>query len=340
MQPISLRKFKDSFPKDRVSVGLDIGASAIKIAKLKISKETTELFGFSVEPYQNDLPVALKRAVQAQGIERVNLSVSGPATIIRYAYFPKMTSAELKQALKFEAQKHIPFSMDEINLDAYILNANAPEAKMLVVLAAVKKDFLNQRLGLLKDASVRANVVDIDSLALINAFNFNCAEENSGKSIALLNIGAVVSNLSILEDGIPRLSRDIHMGGKNFTQKIVETLGLDFNSAEELKLNPDKEKALKVSLAFEAVLTKLAAEIRTSFDYYESQSASSVGKIFLSGGASLYPGLKGMLAGFLGMEVDYWDPLKRVSISGTVDTQKIKPLSSKLAVAVGLALRE
>lgn len=339
MQPLSLLKFKNSPPKEKISLGLDIGASAVKLVKLKISKEKVELCGFAIEAYQDDLGSVLKRAIQAQDTQKVNLSVSGPATIIRYAYFPKMNSSELKQALKFEAQKYIPFSMDEINLDACILNPDAPESKMLVLLAAVKKDFMNQRMNLLKDAAVKVNVVDIDSLALINAFNFSYSQENSGKGIALLNIGAIGSNLSILEDSIPRLSRDINIGGKNFTQKIAEILSLDFKSAEELKLNPDKEKTGKVAAVSEAMLTKLAAEIRTSFDYYESQSSFSVGKIFLSGGGSLYSGLKDTLSSLLGMAVECWDPFKQVIISDGIDAQKIKLRAGQLAVALGLGLR-
>jgi type IV pilus assembly protein PilM len=87
------------------------------------------------------------------------------------------------------------------------------------------------------------------------------------------------------------------------------------------------------------VVTSLTSEIRTSFDYYESQSASSVAKIFLSGGGSRMIGLKDMLANFLGIEVEYWDPLKQIILSSDIDPQKIKALFSQFAVAVGLALR-
>ena len=339
-----LAKLKDRFSKERFSVGLDFGTSTLKIIKLKFIKDAVELCDFALEPAQLNPAEALKKIRQSlnPAVDIVNIGLCGPATVIRYAAFPEMNKEELNQALKFEAQKHIPFSMDEVNLDGYILKEALPGNKMLVLLAAVKKDLANQRLALLEDAGFKTSIIDIDSIALVNAFNFNYSADDSlkHKAIALLNIGSAMSNLNILEDGTPRLSRDIHIAGGNFTQKIAEVFSLDFNSAESLKLAPDKERANKVTLAVESVVTNLAGEVRTSFDYYESQSASSVVKIFLSGGGSKFAGLKDMLANFLGIEVEYWDPLKQINIAANLPAQRIKELSEHLAVAVGLALRQ
>jgi len=91
--------------------------------------------------------------------------------------------------------------------------------------------------------------------------------------------------------------------------------------------------------AVESVLSNLATEIRTSFDYYESQNASSVFKIFLSGGGAKFSGLKEKLAHLLGIEVENWDPFSRIQINEAVGTEKIKAISGQLAVVVGLALR-
>jgi type IV pilus assembly protein PilM len=185
------------------------------------------------------------------------------------------------------------------------------------------------------------NIVDIDSIALINAFNFGYAQDENlkHKAVALLNIGATTTNLDIWEAGLPRLCRDVHIAGNNFTQKIADIFGVDFKAAEDLKLNPTADKSNKISAVLDAVLTNLAGEIRTSFDYYESQSASSVAKIFLSGGGSKFIGLKDALANLLGIEVEVWDPLKQINLPDKADLNKVKELSPQLAVAVGLALR-
>ncbi|MFH0791061.1 MAG: type IV pilus assembly protein PilM [Candidatus Omnitrophota bacterium] len=330
-----LPNFKNQFSKDTFSVGLDIGSSAVKIVKLKLLKDSVEFCGFGLEPAQAGLDILLKR----WDVKKVNLSVSGPSTIIRYAGFPKMEESELKNALKFEAQKYIPFSIEEVNLDAVILKSNLPDNKILVALSAVKKDFMNQRLNLFKDRSVEINLIDMDSFALINAFNFNYPAKENSRSVALLNVGAALSSLNILEDGIPVLSRDILIAGNNFTQKIMDIFGLNFKFAEELKINPVQEKKEELAQAMEIVFSNLANEVRISMDYCESQSACNVEKIFLSGGTSLLPGLKDSLSTLLGIQVEYWDPLKQIKFSDDIDSVKVKQLSGQLAVAIGLALR-
>ncbi len=213
---------------------------------------------------------------------------------------------------------------------------------MKVLLAAVKKDFLSQRLKLLAGLDLEVGVVDVDSLALMNAFEFNYAQEENikNKTLALLNIGSSTSNLNIMDSGYPALSRDINIGGNNFTQKVVDALSVDFKAAEEIKTGRNKLQTEKAAKAIEPILAKLAQEVRSSFDYYESRSITSVEKIFLSGGGSLFGGLKDTLANLIGIEVVNWDPFKKISLAESIDKDKLKVLSGQLAVAVGLALRQ
>jgi type IV pilus assembly protein PilM len=322
-------KIKDAKVKNKFSIGLDIGTQAIKAVKLKIGAEP-ELVAFDLEESLLDPVEVLKKIKHAQAADLVNISFCGSTTVIRYVDFLRMNKSELRQALKFEAQKHIPFSLDEVNLDAEILKNDLPDNKMLVLIAALKKEATKQRIKSLDEAGLKTNIIDIDSLALINAFNFNYpkvgtmenglpSDRQSHKSICLLNIGSTISNVNIIANGIPRLSRDIHCGGANFTNKIMDTFGIDFKAAEELKIkpeggdlasssqshNPDAEMANKIKASVESVLTNLAVEIRSSFDYYESQNTSNVARIFLSGGGSKIAGLKENLAISLGLEVGY-----------------------------------
>lgn len=324
------------------NIGLDIGTSKVKLVELQALQDTVELVKFDLQPIEPDLGSLLKRLTPSY--QAVNISVSGAQTVIRYIDFPKMEEAELKQALKFEAQKYIPFPISEVKLDSYILRTTLADNKMLVLVAAVKKDFVNQRLKIIQEAGFKANIVDLDSLALINAFNFNYPKDENAdtknKAVALLNIGASMSNLSILESGLPVLSRDIHIAGNTLTQKIQDLLSIDPKAAEEAKLNTQKEQLEKVIAAADAVLSDLAKELRVSFDYYESQSTSSVTRIFLSGGGGQMAGLKDALANLLGFEVEYWDPFRKIKIPENIDTEEIKALSGQLAVAVGLALRK
>lgn len=328
-------------PKQTTSIGLDIGTSTVKFVKLRFLKDAVEVASFASEPVQMDLTPVLKKITQGSDVKKINLSVSGPATVLRYVPFPKMNNEELKKALKFEAQKYIPFPIAEVSLDSGILKEDLPDNKMLVLLAAVRRDFVNLRIKSCEAAGLKVGIVDIDSIALINAFNFNniLEDKQKDKAVALLNIGAQETNLSILEGGLPRLSRDIHIADNNFTQKIAEAMGVDFKIAESLKADPEKEKDPKINAAVESVLSNLAKELRISCDYYESQSASSVGKVFLSGGGSLCAKLKDMLTNFMGVEVEHWDPFKKINIAEGLDSAQLKSISAQFAVAVGLALR-
>ncbi len=350
--------------KERFSFGLDIGTQAVKCVKLKFTGSAVELAGFEMQESQLDPTELLRKIKHDQGADLVNISFCGVATVIRYVNFVRMNKNELKGALKFEAQKHIPFSVNEVNLDAEILRDDLPENKMLVLIAAIKKEAVLQRIKLLENAGLRPNLIDIDSLALVNAFSFNYSKSESGenkpeangqpagqnqnpeagaaqnhKTTCLLNIGSTITNVNILDNGLVRLSRDIHSGGGNFTKKLMDTFELDFKAAEELKVNPPADKADKIKSSVESVLANLASEIRTSFDYYESQNTASVSKIFLSGGACKINGLKEMLGAFLGIPVETWDPFKQIVIPESVDRQKLDKSREQFNVAVGLALR-
>ena len=328
--------------KEKIIVGLDIGTHAIKAVKLKVLKDgAVECCGFGLEPVGLDLEPALKKISQQLGCANVNISLSGPSVVVRYVNFPRMQQDELRQALKFEAQKHIPFSVNEVSLDAHILKDDLPDNKMLVLVAAAKKELIDQRLKLIRSAGLNAGLIDIDSLAMANAFNFNYpgTENAEHNAAALLNIGAQETNLDILDKMVLRLSRDIRIAGNDFTRKIMEIFNLDFRAAEELKLKPDPEKAEKMTLATESVASSLAAEVRGSFDYYESLSAASVKKIFLCGGSSFLPGIREMLANVLDIPVEHWDPFAKLPVSADMDAAKLKSLSAQMAVAAGLALR-
>ena len=335
-----LSKLKGGLSKDMAFIGVDIGTAQIKVVNIKSSKDQIELIGFDIEPSKLELGETLKRLLNNQPGLPVNISVSGQQSVIRYVLFPRMSSSELRQALKFEAQKHIPFSVSEVNLDGYILKDNLPDNKMLVLVAAVKKDLVNQRLKLVEGAGYRVGLVGVDSIALVNLFNFNYPfiPSEGNNTVALLNIGASISNLNILDEGIPRFSRDIHISGNTFTQKVADILSIEFMEAEKLKITPELDKLNKIKAAVESALINLAGEIRASFDYYESQGASMVEKIFLSGGSAKLTGLKDKLEHFLNIEVEEWEPLRRLKIASSVDLPKLKVVQGELAVALGLAL--
>lgn len=292
---------KKRFSGEHLSVGLDIGADFVRAIKIKTSGSRAVICGFDSKSSQSDLKKALKEVKESLGHEVVNIGLSGPSVVIRYISLPRMSETELAGALRFEAEKHIPFLLAEAVLDSHILKEDFAENRMLVLIAAVKKDYLNQRLDLVGGAGLKCAVVDINSLAVINAFKFSYFQSQplKEKVVALVNVDSTAS-LDILEGGLPSLSRDIQVS---------------------------------------ADVSRLADELRVSFDYYESQGASSVEKIFLSGSRVCSGELKESFASGLGLGVECWDPLKSMEAAPGIELEKLRGLSPQFAVAVGLALR-
>lgn len=332
--------------KTAIKIGLDLGSSSIKIVRMAYYDKGFVIQNFILKdiPRSNEnISSLLKDSLDELKASNtaINISLSGQNVITRYVTLPVMSKDEFKKALKFEVHKYMPFSIEEVNYDGYILRQDLPDNKMLVLIAAAKKDFLSERLKLIQDLGLNVGIVDIDSLALINAFNFSYSQDETlaHKTIALLNIGAAITNVNILEAGKPCLSRDINIAGDNFTNKIADELGVDVKTAKDLKTTQEKEALNKIKPSIDTVLSQLANEVRSSFDYYESQSVTSVEKIFVSGGGSLLSGLVDNLSHLLGVEIQTWDALKNFEYADGLNIEKIKAKSAQLAVAVGLAMR-
>lgn len=299
--------------KEKIKLGLDWGFSSLKAVVLEFQDGVYLLRDARiVQLPSQDLKLSplIKELNLPPG--GVNLGICGPNVIVRYVSMAKMSKEEFRNSLRYEAASHLPFPVEEVNLDGVILK-DLPDNQMLVMLAAARKDFINERLRVFQDAGIKVNILDIDSLALINAFNYTCAklEEVSSGAVALLNIGASVTNINVLESGVPHFSRDINVAGKDLGRQTAR----------------------------EVAVSNFVAEIRKSFDYYEAGSAAVINKIFLSGGGSLVSDLAKNLEGYLGVKTGQWDPFDNFEFAAGLNEQDLRKSSAQFAVAVGLALR-
>ena len=268
--------------------------------------------------------------------KEVNTSVAGQEVIVRYVEFPQMTKEELNGAIKFEAEKHIPFNINEVFLDCQILDRRSRD-KMKVLLVAAKKDLINNHIKFITDMGFKPVLIDIDSFAIINAFQRSNPGQNIG-TIALLNLGAGFSSINILKGNISCFTRETPIGGKNIDQAISEKLNISLEEADHLKCNPGERKEEIAEIA-KPVIENLLSEIRLSVDYYENQFEKGIDKIFVSGGASNFAELIDSLKKSLKVEIAAWDPVKGLEIDPGIDREKLSVVSNKLTVAIGLALR-
>jgi len=340
--------------KQKAVIGLDIGSSSIKAVELRGSKQGYELVSFGLQPLAQDTVVdgaimdaplvasAITNIFEQQKIKTksVATAVSGHSVIVKRVTLPAMTEEELYDRIQSEASQHIPFDIADVNLDYQLLES--VDTQMEVLLVAVKKDKILNHTNVLAQAGKAPTVVDIDAFALQNCFEVNYDPEPS-QTLALLNMGASVMNINIVRGGVPLFTRDVSVGGNQYTDALQKELDLSFEDAERLKKG---ENIAGVADDHRATILRsvsdiLILEIQKTFDFFRATaSGENIQRIYLAGGTARVPGLVDLLREEFAMPVEEIYPFRKIVINpGRHNEDRIRELAPRLAIAVGLALR-
>ena len=342
-------QLKDIFAKSLIesaaplgSLGVDIGSHSVKMVRLEASKEGYKVLGFAVEKvsdknYRDALSKALIKANAPLDLGAV-ISVAGQGVVSRYIELPLMSKTELESSMKFEIEKYVPFSLVEVSSDYAVVRDIKDKAKMSVLVAAAKNDLIQKKCNFAKEINLNLKAIDLDCLALANFFTEISGLPKKGTCLGIINIGKSVSNINILVDGVPCLSRDIFIGGDDITRKMVESLEIDYNEAEKMKLEPGSKKDELLSI-WDSALNNLAAEIRVSLDYFEARNNKAVETMFITGGTSRLSGIEDYLNQLLSVEIKRFDYCSQLKYESAVSQDEFAKNSDLLAVALGLALR-
>lgn len=337
----------------RSLVGLDLGSEEIKAVEMIDSDGRMCLNALATMPAVDpeDLPQALRQLFSGAGIKTRNvaISLSGKSVVVRYISMPRMSEDELRSSLKYEAEKHIPFDLDEVALDCAILDTDgAPEdgkevSEMQVLLVAARKEALDDLLGIVRAAGLLPVAVDVDGFALGSAFELtsspSSAEGGLAGVTALVDVGGSKTSINILDDGVSFFSREIYLAGKDFTESISRRMGVSAEEGDRLKRESSADN-FEVLECVSPLLGDLAAEIHASMDYFENHHERSVDCVRLSGGSAALPGLGDTFEQAFGREVREWNPLEGVDeTENSAAGLDSRANSSQLAVAVGLASR-
>ncbi|MDP8213401.1 MAG: type IV pilus assembly protein PilM [Candidatus Zapsychrus exili] len=328
---------------DAYSVGLDIGPTECKLVQIVKDGASFELKDWAIEPVKNgDITSAVRDILGSlkYPYDSVYTAVSGRGTLIRYISMPRMSFEDLRNSFEIEADKYFPFSRDQIYTDCYILDPQGKDKQMSVMVAASKKEIVDKRVSILSDIGVKTEFVGINPVALANAASvLGSAEKYKNECVAFLDLGESVSNLTVLIDGLPKFTRDIFVGGRDFTKRISNALEISFDEAEKLKINPKKELQ-NIKDACETSIMNIVQELKLSFDYLVTEKNVEISKLILTGGGSLVGGVLEALEKSLDMKVEKWDPLENIKLSDILPKNEITKKSFKLGVALGLALYE
>ncbi|HET6266104.1 MAG TPA: type IV pilus assembly protein PilM [Acidobacteriota bacterium] len=346
------------FGKQRDLVGLDIGSHSIKLVELKQKGKSYELVSFGLQPLPPEAIVEgaiMDSSAVAEAIDtlfvnnnvkksEVATSVCGGSVIVKKISLPAMSEDELAESIRWEAEQYIPFPIDEVNLDHKTLRGGSQEGGMMdIILVAVKKDMIGFYANVISQAGKKPMVVDVDAFAVQNAFELNYkGEVGASDVIALINIGASLINMNIVQGEISLFTRDISTGGNLYTETIQRELNLSREHAENLKRGVASEGVDPASATsiIQGVTEDIAVDVQRTFDFFKATSTEErIDKIFLSGGSAKIPGLQKYFQEKFGAHTELLNPFRNIKLNN-IDSDYLQESAPAATVAVGLAMRK
>jgi type IV pilus assembly protein PilM len=255
-----------------------------------------------------------------------------------------MTDAELEESIKWEAERYIPFDINDVNIDFQTFGSNPENPEVMdIVLVAAKKDIINDYVSVIMEAGLNPVIIDIDAFALENMLAINY-EIGKGEVVAVANIGASTTNINILKNNVSAFTRDIFKGGNQVTEDIQRQLHVDYDEAEKIKVGSKVEVTSRsvVQNLLKTNSESLAVEIRNSLDFFQSSSTyEKISKLYLSGGGSKIKDFDLILQQEIGIPVELVNPFMKVEYNEkNFDTEYLREIGPIMAVGVGLASRK
>jgi type IV pilus assembly protein PilM len=342
--------------KGKGLVGLDIGSSAVKAVELKKRGDSYELANFGLELLGQDTVVdgaimdalsvsaAIERIFAENKIKTRNVatSVSGHSVIVKRITVSAASSQELDAAIPYEAQQHIPFDISDVNLSYQPLGESPSGQGMDVMLVAAKREKILNHTNVLSQANKTPWVVDYDGFAMFNAFEANY-EVSPDTIVALLNIGASITNIVVGRGGSPLFTRDVSVGGNQYTDILQKELDLSYEDAEKLKQGQEVGSVTQEQKIphLRSVSEILMLEVQKTFDFFrQTTSAENTQHIYLTGGTAAIEGLVEQLKEEFHVPVEIIDPFRKVRVDPEkFDRAYLQDIAPCLCVATGLALR-
>jgi type IV pilus assembly protein PilM len=353
------------FNQEKGIVGLDIGSHSIKAvelaAKKKRDRDVFEVVRIGYELLPHDAIVegtiidstavveTIKTIFEENKFKNRNvvISISGNSVIIKKISLPAMDREELAESIVWEAKHNIPYPYEETSVDYAIIRPprGSEERNLDILLVAAKKDKIANYSNVVNQARKNLVAIDIDVFALQNSLEVNYPEEFQSQILAVVNIGANITNVAIIERGTSQLVRDLSLGGFFFIENIRKELNLSFDEAEKLlKGIPVKSVAPeKVDELVSFNIKDLLDEIDKTFSFYEAgeKREKKIEQIYLSGGLAQLKNIAQSFEQKFGIKTEAFNSFRNVAFDekklDSVYPQEMAPL---FGVAVGLATRK
>jgi type IV pilus assembly protein PilM len=331
------------FGKDKSILGVDIGTQAIKLVQLHSDDYLLETYGIVdlIEPITSQTSEAvvnqtveiLKKLCEKARVttKRCAMSLPNQTVFASVIDMPKMTEDELEQAIQFEAKKYVPLPIAEVSLSWSIISEDLAAHNIKVLLIAVPIQIRDMFISIFHKAGLELEVIEIEALALIRSLI-----DQQSKNDVIIDIGAKVTGINFVKDGLLQLTRNLNIGGDTITEKIGQTLNLQLPRSEQFKRDFGLNTTEFLPEAVKPVLNNIRSEVRQIIELYKSYNVVA-NRIILVGGGAQMPGLKEYFSG-LTPTVVFGDSIKKISYPEEVESV-LKRFSMQLPVAIGLAMR-
>lgn len=346
-------------PKSKPLIGVDISSSAVKMVELsgngkdgyRVERYTIEVLSKDVVADGNIINLeeaseSVRRAWKRMATTTRNVALALPAAsvITKKIILPSgQREEEMEVMVESEANQYIPFPLEEVNLDFQVIGA-APSSpdEVEVLIAASRKEKVEDRVAVAEAAGLKPLVMDVENFATLAAFELvlsQLPDQGKDQVIALIDVGANATNLTVLRNGLQVYTKEQAFGGSQLTQEAARQYGMSYEEAEAAK------RANSLPDNFESELLRpfvenLALEVSRSLQFFfTSTQFNQVDHIVLAGGCAVIPGVDEVVATKTQVNTIVANPFAGMAVSDRVRARSLVADASSLMVACGLALR-
>jgi type IV pilus assembly protein PilM len=339
-------------------LGVDLSASSVKVLELSKAGEHYRVERYAVEPMPQNAMVehsiaeveqvaqAMARAVKRSGsrLKTVALAVPGSHVISKIVAMPAgLNDRDMQTQIEMEADRHIPYPLDEVNMDFQVLGPAQEGAEQVnVLLAACRKEIVDDYVAVANAAGLTPTVIDIETYAMENAYAMiaqNMAGGGMEKTVAVLDVGATTTTINVMHDSRSVYTRDHTFGGRQLTEEIQRRYGLSYEEAGLAKKQgglPDNYQTDVLRPFMEAMCQEIMRALQF---FYSSSPFNSVDQVLLAGGCAQIPGVDELVAARVGVPAAVANPFSNMSLASRIKPQMLSADAPSLMVSCGLALR-
>ena len=343
------------FGRKKKVLGLDIGSSQTKIVELSAGK-SKKLLNFGISKVLPDAIVegeiidreavldSIRTLIETKGFSTkdVVLGIAGRDVIIKRITMDRMSEADTREQIKWEAEQYVPFDINEVTLDFDVVNPNFGENQQEVILVAAKNELINNLTSLLKDLNLTPIIIDTTAFSIQHVYEHNY-EVVPDEIICLMHIGAGMTVINVIKGGSSLSARDVYYGVNAYISKLQKEVGFNYEDAANAAKGtvPVGVSQDSIQGVFESFVSDLGTHIERSLQFLSTVTGEEkVSRMYLSGGGSSIPNLLDYLKRRFGIPIEILNPFKNI----VYDPNIFVPMGADvtgpiLAQAVGLALR-